>query len=348
MSGRALFLLLALIGLDLLAIVLVSSIPPHSPLVARWAPSVLAQRQEERSAAMRAPAAAEAPMRDQAASPTAAPRSRTFLPRPERFFLDIVSDERSAANLSPEARQALRRAVAITLAEIQAGSGMPLSPEVRESVRRAAEGAAAELPMPRPGAPPAGADPAVTATTTVERLPLHPFGLHFTGAQGVALHIAALTAFGGLLVLALAFLREPLLRWAAPLAKGWRYWLGNLALGLAGYLAAGVLVFLLLITVVGVPVAWLFLVIVGLLSLGGLAALCLGLGQLLARGLGLAATPWWWSGLAGLAVLFLVSLLPYVGWALFALALVAGFGAGLRSRFGSASGWQAELQPPSL
>lgn len=166
------------------------------------------------------------------------------------------------------------------------------------------------------------------------RLALRPFGVHRPGLGGIALYLGSWLAFASLGVLALYLFPQRLSRSSQHLSQGWAA-LGEAGLlGLAGYLFLGVLGALLALTVVGIPLALILTVGASGLSFLALVTAASVLGQQVAAFLGVGgSSPFlWW--LAGLLLLFALGILPVVGWLVVALAVVFGFGALLRTRFG--------------
>jgi hypothetical protein len=108
--------------------------------------------------------------------------------------------------------------------------------------------------------------------------------------------------------------------------------LQSFVLGVIGFLAFLPLVIFLGITVIGIPLA---------LAVGavGMAAICLGavagcewLGRELSRRFHRPLAPLW-SGLLGLAVMFLLGFVPLLGHAIHAAVVLTGLGAVMQTRF---------------
>ncbi len=200
------------------------------------------------------------------------------------------------------------------------------------------------------------AGPSVTVDRTVlEQVVLRPFGLQVPGPWGALTHVAGLVAALGLSMVAFLLFPGHMARWAAPLHGGLGAWLRAVLLGLVGYLALGALAFLSGVTIAGLLVVLLLGAMTLALTLGGLTSVALAIGRALADRLRLPSPDAWWTLAAGIALIVLLAALPLVGWFVFIGVLLAGFGAGLWSRFGHPSGWQGGppdgqmgLQPPML
>jgi len=179
--------------------------------------------------------------------------------------------------------------------------------------------------------------------TVLERVALRPFGLQVPGLWGALTHVAGLVAALGLSMVAYLLFPGHVTRWAAPLRGGLGGWLRAILLGLVGYLALGALAFLLGVTVAWLPVVLLLGGIALALTLGGLTSVALAIGRGLAGRLQVPTPDAWWALAAGTAVIVPLAALPVVGWFVFIGVLLAGFGAGLWSRFGQPGGWQSDL-----
>ena len=188
------------------------------------------------------------------------------------------------------------------------------------------------------------ASPTVAVDRTVlERVALRPFGLQVPGLWGALTHVAGLVAALGLSMVAYLLFPGHVTRWAAPLRGDVGAWLRAILLGLVGYLALGALAFLLGVTVAWLPVVLLLGGIALALTLGGLTSVALAIGRGLAGRLQVPTPDAWWALAAGTAVIVPLAALPVVGWFVFIGVLLAGFGAGLWSRFGQPGGWQSDL-----
>ncbi|HET7081553.1 MAG TPA: hypothetical protein VFM49_29345 [Chloroflexia bacterium] len=178
-----------------------------------------------------------------------------------------------------------------------------------------------------------------------------PFGISRASVGGFTLHLTSLITLlcGGLLILYL--LPARIGRIAAAMRGPWP---ARVGLGLLGLAAAVILVALglvigvalggaSLITILGVPI-WLAITAIGpVAALLGLTAVSLPLGRWTGRRLGLAEQPPQVDLLAGLLVLFLVSLVPVLGGLVLLCAALLGLGAVLQTRAGSARPWAFRL-----
>lgn len=99
---------------------------------------------------------------------------------------------------------------------------------------------------------------------------------------------------------------------------------------LVGFLAligVPVVFIVLLISVIGIPVALLLIPLVPLFSLYGMFALALVVGERLLAAFDSPQTKDVWAMVAGVLLIGLIRLIPVLGWIAFALAALAGFGA---------------------
>lgn len=224
--------------------------------------------------------------------------------------------------------------VSLLPAEWQDGPFMPTPP-----------GLGRAEPAPRPALTPGSAG-SVTGRAGDGRAGFRvflPFGLERNGAAGLTLHLASLLTFLVLGLLALYLLPARVGRVALALRTGWGGRLRLAALGLAVAALGFAFGALSVLTVVGAPLWVVLLALSYFGGLLGLAAISLPLGRLLGRGFGLAEQPPQVDLLAGLLVLFIVSLLPFVGGPLLVLAALPGLGAVLQTRAGSARPWSFNL-----
>jgi hypothetical protein len=108
--------------------------------------------------------------------------------------------------------------------------------------------------------------------------------------------------------------------------------LRSIAGGTVAFIAAGLLSFVLVITIIGIPVAFVLGLAVFVAASMGLATV----GHLVGQALPLRALegkPVWRLG-AGILALFVVTRVPFFGWLAFLLALAIGTGAVVLTRFG--------------
>jgi len=231
-------------------------------------------------------------------------------------------------------RQVRQQVPARALMPFRPGERLRLAPGISQPTMAAEMGAT----LVGPEGPTVAVD-----RTVLERVALRPFGLQVPGLWGALTHVAGLVAALGLSMVAYLLFPGHVTRWAAPLRGGLGGWLRAILLGLVGYLALGALAFLLGVTVAWLPVVLLLGGIALALTLGGLTSVALAIGRGLAGRLQVPTPDAWWALAAGTAVIVPLAALPVVGWFVFIGVLLAGFGAGLWSRFGQPGGWQSDL-----
>lgn len=185
----------------------------------------------------------------------------------------------------------------------------------------------------------------------VTRRGFGPFGISRTSVGGFTLHLTSLITLlcGGLGILYL--LPARIGRIAVVLRSPWPSRVALMVLGLAGVLILAALGLVIgvalggtsLVTFLGVPI-WLAITALGpAAALLGLTAVSLPLGRWAGRRLGLAEQPPQVDLLAGLLVLFLVSLVPVLGGLVLLCAALLGLGAVLQTRAGSTRPWALRL-----
>jgi hypothetical protein len=113
--------------------------------------------------------------------------------------------------------------------------------------------------------------------------------------------------------------------------------------GVAGYIVLAALSVLGAITLFGAPAGLLLLVLAYALVPLGLAAISLPLGRAVGRRCGLQRSLPLVDLLAGLLILFILSLIPLLGPLLLLGLAILGFGAVVLTRAGSAQGWDFDL-----
>ena len=170
-------------------------------------------------------------------------------------------------------------------------------------------------------------------------LGLRPFGLHREGLPGVLWHAGSFVAW--LIVATIAFVFAP--RRVAVLAEvisnGWGQRLLAFVIGLLGYVGLALLGFLIFINVVGWPLLLILALGIYLATAYGLVAVSLAAGSGLCRILAIEQSSSLFRLGVGVLILFLGSIIPYLGWFVAGLSAVLGFGAVLWTRGGGASGW---------
>jgi len=113
--------------------------------------------------------------------------------------------------------------------------------------------------------------------------------------------------------------------------------------GLAGYVVFAALSVLAALTLFGAPVGLLLLIGAYAIIPLGLAAISLPLGRAAGRRFGLTPPGPLVDLLAGLLIIFILSLIPLLGTVLLVLLAIVGFGAVVLTRAGSAQGWDFDL-----
>ncbi|MBI2887180.1 MAG: hypothetical protein HYY02_08220 [Chloroflexi bacterium] len=171
---------------------------------------------------------------------------------------------------------------------------------------------------------------------------LTPFGLYSSGVTGVALAMLSLATLLALGAATLYLAPERLRVLRENLGTSLRHRLRLGAIGLLGYLVGLLLILILAVLVVGLPVALGLVVLLAAASLAGWVAVSLVMGSWLRERLALGvASPL--SDLAlGTLLLFPLSLVPLLGWALVLLVSSVGFGAILLTKFGNQHGWSLD------
>ena len=195
---------------------------------------------------------------------------------------------------------------------------------------------------PQPGWPAGGILAAPPDRSVRPFFGVRPFGLHREGLPGILWHVGS---FATLLILAVAALflaprRAAVL--AQVLINGWGQRLLAFVIGLLGYLGIGLLGFLLFINVVGWPLVIVLTLGSYLATAFGLVAVGLALGSGLCRFFRLDERGPLFRLFVGVAVLFLGSIVPYLGWLVVFGSAALGFGAVLWTRGGSLSSWSLD------
>jgi hypothetical protein len=171
---------------------------------------------------------------------------------------------------------------------------------------------------------------------------LRPFGLQRDGVQGIGWYVGSLVSWLALAGIGL-FLAPRRVGVLARVLSGER---GQLllafAIGVLGYLSLGLLAFLIFINVVGWPIMVILMLVVYLATSLGLLAVSLALGAGVCRLARLDDRRPLLHLFVGVLLLFLGSIIPYLGWAVVACSAALGFGAVLWTRGGSISGWSLD------
>ncbi|MBI5955417.1 MAG: hypothetical protein HY871_00290 [Chloroflexi bacterium] len=170
---------------------------------------------------------------------------------------------------------------------------------------------------------------------------LLPFGLHHRGVEGIWWYLASFAVLAAMTV-TVALLFPDRVHVLAESMQGGRQLAANLAVGLLGYLFFVLVGFLLVINIIGLPLVLLVVVILYSLSVLGVVAVSLAVGHGVARMARLGAESALFDLLVGLVLVFLASVIPYLGWLVIGIVLALGLGAVLRTRFGRGTGWSLE------
>jgi hypothetical protein len=173
-------------------------------------------------------------------------------------------------------------------------------------------------------------------------LGVRPFGLHREGAPGILWQLGSFVSL--LLVAAITLFVAPqrVTVLARVVSNGWGQRLLAFVIGLLGYLGMALLAFLIFINLVGWPLEILLALFIYFATVLGLVAVALALGSALVRACRLGERgPLFRLGV-GIVVLFVASIIPYVGWLVAGVSAVLGFGAVLWTRGGSTSGWSLD------
>jgi hypothetical protein len=172
---------------------------------------------------------------------------------------------------------------------------------------------------------------------------LRPFGVHRADVNDIWW---ALGSFAVLSTVAtgLLYLAPKRIRYVSQLlrAEPTTNHLVNILLGLLAYSVAYALLRLSWLTIVGVPFIPFLVGGVWLLTMLGVVSVSFTLGRSLLRRAG-AKLPPLAECLIGLWLLFVTSMLPFLGWATGGLAASLGFGVLLQTRLGTRQRWSLDL-----
>ncbi len=172
---------------------------------------------------------------------------------------------------------------------------------------------------------------------------LRPFGVHRSDVNDV---FWALGSFAVLSTVAtmILFLFAKRIRYISTLlrAEPAGNHLLNILLGLLAYFVAYALLRLSWLTIVGVPFIPFLVGGVWLATMLGIVAVSFTLGRTLLRRLNVVASPLA-ETLLGLWLLFVTSMLPFVGWITGGVAAALGFGVVLETRLGTRQRWSLDL-----
>lgn len=167
---------------------------------------------------------------------------------------------------------------------------------------------------------------------------IRPFGVLQPGQSGAALYFASLAAtIGTGLVLFILFPRR--LSRISTAMHGSIWHVARLAaIGIVSIVGLSSLLVLLFIVVMGIPVAVAFLAGAAVVITTGIAAVCLALGRRLSAWMRLSRRIPALDLVLGALLLLPLTLIPWAGWLLAALAAIIGLGAVVFTRFGG-EGW---------
>ena len=171
---------------------------------------------------------------------------------------------------------------------------------------------------------------------------LRPFGLHREGLPGIWWYLGSFVSLLILAVIALFLAPRRVGVLTQVISNDWGQRLLAFVIGLLGYLGIGLLAFLIFINVVGWPMMIVLMLSVYLATAFGLVAVSLALGAGICRFFHLDERgPLFYLGI-GIVVLFLGSIVPYLGWVVAGCSAVLGFGAVLWTRGGDIAGWSVD------
>jgi hypothetical protein len=172
---------------------------------------------------------------------------------------------------------------------------------------------------------------------------LRPFGVHRSDMNDVLWALGSFAVIGTATTMIL-FLFPKRVRYASQMLRDEPLGnhLFNIVLGLLAYAVAYALLRLSWLTIVGVPFIPFLVGGVWLLTILGIISVSFSLGRGL-LGRFDAPLPALAETLLGLWLLFVTSMLPFLGWASGGLAAALGFGVLLQTRFGTRQRWSLDL-----
>ncbi|GEM_PF-2894071 len=177
---------------------------------------------------------------------------------------------------------------------------------------------------------------------------LRPFGIHRQGFSGIWWSLASFSVLATVGSMMLFFFPRRI-RYVSGLLR--EEPLGNHVLnaliGISAYVVAYVVLRLSWLTVAIMPLIPLLVSGVWLVTMLGVVSVSFTLGRLLSLRARVALPPLV-EALLGLWLLFVTTMLPYLGWILGGTVAAMGFGALLQTRFGSRQRWSLEAleEPP--
>jgi hypothetical protein len=267
-----------------------------------------------------------------------APESGRFIAGPGAVALCVLYRCKGGMNRRSIAFVAVLAAVGICVLLLVAA--VPMQSEVPLNI---SQNIPAQPWLQQSPLPPAGrllVPPAVSPSG--RGLGLRPFGVDRAGLAGVWWHLGTLAALFVLAAVVLLLLPRRVDVLAEVLSDDWgqRFLAG--VIGLLGYLGAGLLAFILFINVVGAPLGAILVLSVYLSTGIGLAAVSLALGRAICHRLRLGQHgPVFHLGM-GMFVLYVLTVIPYVGWIVAGIAALLGFGAFLWTRGGDTARWSLD------
>jgi len=177
---------------------------------------------------------------------------------------------------------------------------------------------------------------------SVPGLWLRPFGLQRSGLPGFLWHVGSFVALLVLAVIALYLAPRRLTVISQVVSESLGQTLLAFVVGLLGFMGSTLLGFLLFVNVVGWPLVPIMGLGIYLATALGLVALSLALGNKVSRLFRLDDRSPLFHLVVGLVLIFLVSMIPYLGWLVVGICAATGFGAVLWTRGGDTTGWSLD------
>ena len=143
--------------------------------------------------------------------------------------------------------------------------------------------------------------------------------------------VLTLLGFIGLSVIVVSFMTRRIGTISSKIEK---QWLKSLLFGILGYILIGPVALLLAVTIVGIPLILVELVLISIAMTLGYVAVSQLIGKKLFKAVKMPNKPMVYEVILGLAVLFLVDLIPVVGGIIKCLALTFGFGSAIITQLG--------------
>jgi hypothetical protein len=171
---------------------------------------------------------------------------------------------------------------------------------------------------------------------------LRPFGLHRSGLPGILWHVGSFVALLVLAVFALYLTPQRLTLLSQVVSESWGQTFLAFVVGLLALMGAVLLSFLLFVNVVGWPLVPIMALGIYLATAFGLVAVSLALGNKVSSLFRLDGRGPLFHLVIGIVLIFLVSMIPYLGWVIVGVCATIGFGAVLWTRGGGTSGWSLD------